>query len=584
MKHTASYIPEYPRPQFVRKAWVDLNGAWDFAFDKDGTGLEKGYSGGFDTKQKINVPFAYQVKASGIGDTELCEHIWYSRKLALDPKKDVRILLHLEGCDYVTHVWLNGKDCGSATGGYHRLTFDLTGAAVKGENTLVIGVEDSYSKEQPRGKQRWQSTDHGCWYIDTSGIYKSVWLEEVNACHIESARITPEPSSRSATVEFVADVPSGTPAVIEVKAAYGGKTVASGSAALVNGRGTVKLVIAENDMHLWGVGAPELYDLDFALKANGFVTDRVASYFGMREIKTEGGRVLLNGKPLYQKLVLDQGYWQDSGLTPPSEAALEHDIELMTEMGFNGCRKHEKIEDERFMYYADIYGYVMWCEMPSEYCLTEKSKRALAEEWRLVTEQMYNHPCIICWVCFNESWGIEDIKTNEATQKFVNDVYYAVKAFDGTRLVVTNDGWEHTVSDLLTVHHYTQSGQTLHDCFDTLEKCCKEVYAEHDRGAFADGYKYNGQPVMITEFGGTAFVKDAVGAKWGYGNGVGNTEEYVARFASLIEAIDTIPFVCGYCYTQLSDVYHEVNGLCEFDRTPKADTKTIARILAEKGR
>lgn len=582
MKHTASYIPDYPRPQFVRRQWQNLDGEWDFAFDEKDTGLKNGYNNGFSAKRKIIVPFAYQVPASGIGDTTLCENIWYQRKLDLKPAPDKKILLHLEGCDYETHVWLNGVDCGSAVGAYHRLTFDLTVAAMSGENLLVIGVHDDYSKEKPRGKQRWQSTDHGCWYIDASGIYKTVWLEEVNVCHIENARITTDVKSRSVTIAL--DVATAGKNEIEaaVEVSYNGKTVASGSSRAESGRCLVKLDIAEKDVHLWNVGAPELYDVTLTLAAGGEIEDAVASYFGMREIRIENGRILLNGKPLYQKLVLDQGYWADSGLTPPDERALEADITSMLEMGFNGCRKHEKIEDERFMYYADIYGYIVWCEMPSEYDLTDKAKAAVMTEWQTAVRQMNGHPCILCWVCFNESWGIEKIKTDKSVQTFVNDVYRAVKAIDSTRPVITNDGWEHTISDILTIHHYTQSGDTLHSCFDTVEKCTAEKYAEHDRGAYADGYAYDGKPIMITEFGGTAFVGDAVGAKWGYGDGVKSNKEFADRLRALIRAIDTIPFVCGYCYTQLSDVYHEVNGLTDFGRKPKLAPETIRAILSGK--
>lgn len=581
MKHTASYIPEYPRPQFVRDNWTDLNGEWDFAFDRENVGEANGYRNGFDTKQKINVPFAYQVEASGIGDPTMCEHVWYMRKLELCPERGKTILLHLEGCDHKTHVWLNGVDCGSAVGGYHRLSFDITKAAVKGENTLVIAVEDSYSKEQPRGKQRWQSTDHGCWYIDTTGIYKTVWLEVIDDIHIDDVKITPHASGR---VEFDFSVAAADGAEVRVTVKYGGKTVAFGDARVERRACSIELEISAPELRLWSVGAPELYDVVFELIADGKVTDTVKSYFGIREIKTENGKVLLNGKPLYQKLVLDQGYWKDSGLTPRNEQALENDIKLMLEMGFNGCRKHEKIEDERFMYYADVYGYLIWCEMPSEYDLTDKAKLAVKTEWQLILRQMYNHPCIVCWVCFNESWGIENIKTDKPTQDFVNEVYRLVKAYDATRPVITNDGWEHTISDILTIHHYTQSGAALHSYFDTVEKCAAEKYDDHERGAFADGYGYNGQPIMISEFGGTAFVNEAVGAKWGYGDGVKNLDEYVDRLRGLIRAIDSIPFIGGYCYTQLSDVYHEVNGLTEFDRTPKASPDVIAKILSESGR
>lgn len=584
MKHTASYTPNYPRPQLVRKDWTNLNGEWDFMFDRENVGRIKGFQNGFETKQKIVVPYVYQVPASGIGDPTMCEDIWYQTELKLDPVPGKRILLHLEGCDYITQVWLNGVDCGVEKGAYHRLTFDLTSAAKRGVNKLVIAVHDDYSKEHPRGKQRWQSTDHGCWYIDASGIYKTVWLETVDECGIQTVKFVSDIHTGKVLAEVTVDTAGRENVELKATVSYAGKKIAECEKQVAFATNGMEFTVDKSDIHLWNVGAPELYDVEIVLFANGKETDRVQSYFGMREIKTENGKVLLNGKPLYQKLVLDQGYWPQGGLTPPDEKALEYDIELMLSMGFNGCRKHEKVEDERFLYYADIYGYITWCEMPSVFALTESAKDAIAVEWAHVVEQMRSHPSILCWVPFNESWGVEQIKTDKAVQAFVNKMYYMTKALDGTRPVITNDGWEHTVSDIISIHHYTQSGKELDEYLNTVDKCLAYPYAGHDRGAFADGYSYNGQPIMLTEFGGTAFVKDAVGAKWGYGEGVKNGEEYTERLHSLIRAVDSMPHMCGYCYTQLSDVYHEVNGLTDFDRNSKIPCKTIKAITSESGR
>ncbi len=583
MKHTASHLPDYPRPLLVRKDWTNLNGEWDFAFDGKNIGRAENYHLGFKPERKIVVPYVYQVPASGIGDPTMCEDIWYQRKLTLDPKPDTKILLHLEGCDYITQVWLNGVEIGTTTGGYHRLTFDLTKAAKKGDNTLVIAVHDDYSKEHPRGKQRWQSTDHGCWYIDTSGIYKTAWLETVYAAHIDNIKFTADLSGK-VLADVSVDAAGKENLSLALTVTYAGKRVSECVKTVDFGTLGLEFTINKADLHLWNVGAPELYDVELTLSENGKTVDKVQSYFGVREIKTEKGKVLLNGKPLYQKLVLDQGYWPQTGLTAPSEKALEDDIKLMLDMGLNGCRKHEKVEDERFLYYADIYGYITWCEMPSVFALTEKAKRAIYSEWQQVVEQMKSHPCILCWVPFNESWGIEKVKSDKAVQAFVNSMYYATKALDNTRPVITNDGWEHTISDIISIHHYTQVGSELDEFLNTLEKCIAYPYAGHDRGAFCDGYEYKGQPIMLTEFGGTAFVKDAVGAKWGYGEGVKNETEYEARLHSLIAAVDGMPHMCGYCYTQLSDVYHEVNGLTDFERNSKIPCEQIKKITSESGR
>ncbi len=585
--HTACRIKEYPRPQFVRNNWQNLNGQWDFLFDGENKGMENKYFAGFDTAEKINVPFAYQTEKSGIGVKTLCEHVWYQRKVNFENFRSGRVLLHFEGCDYVTEVWLNGVYCGKRQGGYRRLTFDVTAAAQEGENLLVVCATDDYSTEKPRGKQRWKSENFGCWYVDTTGIYKTVWTEYVPQTYIESVKLTPSVSTSSLSAEFcIAGYDDCTEKLqLRTDVFYGGTKAATATTNVTAPHcGQNVYLAAEMPLKLWETGKPELYDVTFTLLCGGKEEDVVKSYFGMREISVKEGRILLNGKPLYQKLILDQGYWQGSDLTPPCEEALEKDITDMIAMGFNGARKHQKVEDERFLYYADVYGYLVWAEMPSMYDFTEKSRGAFREEWMHAVIQQYNHPCIICWVPFNESWGVSDILFDKSQQDFVNLIYDDTKSYDSGRPVITNDGWEHTKSDILTIHHYEQDGEKLHSYFDTQDKCLLRKFGGHDKGATADGWSYRGQPVMITEFGGTAFVKDIEGDKWGYGESVKNDAEFLNRFSKLIEAIDGIPFMCGYCYTQLSDVHHEVNGLLEFSRKPKFDFQTIKEILGKSGR
>ena len=242
------------------------------------------------------------------------------------------------------------------------------------------------------------------------------------------------------------------------------------------------------------------------------------------------------------------------------------------------------MEDERFLYYSDIIGFILWAEMPSMYTNTENSRRVFEREWLLSVEQQRNHPCVLTWVPFNESWGVEGILTDESLQEFVNDIYYKTKAIDSTRPVVTNDGWEHTISDILTIHHYEQDAEKLYSFYDTVEKCCSDKWENHRTGAFAKGYGYNGQPIIISEFGGTAFADDAQGENWGYGVAVKDKEEFYARFESLVTAIDSLPHCSGYCYTQVTDVQQEVNGLLDFDHKSKFDKARMKQILNKKGR
>lgn len=583
VKNTACYIPDYPRPQFVRKQWTNLNGKWDFCFD-DGTKDTSANAKGFVATMQINVPFAYQTPASGIGDATQYPAVWYQCDFRVKFSSDERILLHFEGSDYLTEVFVNGRPQGSQSGAYHRLTFDVTDACVCGNNKLVVKVSDSYDKAIPRGKQRAADHDYGCWYVGVTGIYKTVWLEVVNKYRIDDFKLTPDTETHTLAAEFSCQLPdtdefwNNHEVKLTCVASFDGNKVADVTTRVVNLCPAQNIWLGE-DIHLWGVLDPNLYDLAITLSVDGVVCDEIGSYFGMRKIEFADGIVRINDISTYQKLILDQGYWQETNLTPPSEQALVADIEDMIAMGFNGCRKHQKVEDERFLYHADIRGYIVWAEMPSMYAYTQRSHKNFVREWMLAVKQQYNHACVLCWVPINESWGVDDIMFDKTQQDFVNELYARTVEYDDMRPVITNDGWEHTVSDYLTIHHYTQSGNEMAEFFDSVEKCVKRIFPKHHKGAFADGYSYSGQPILISEFGGTSFVKDVDGYKWGYGEAVKDDTEFVSRFRSLIEAIYSNPHIQGFCYTQLSDVYHEVNGLMTFDRKPKEDPSVIKAIL-----
>lgn len=583
MRHISYYRKEYPRPQLWRDSYRLLNGTWNFAF---GEGLsDEELQGGFDDRLSIKVPFTYQTSLSGIGTEERHDTVWYSRTLTVDKEQlEGRVIFHLEGCDYETFLFVNGLPMGSDTGGYHRLSFDITEAICEGENNITLKVCDDYSVEKPRGKQRSKDQNYGCWYTDTTGIYKTAWVEFVPKTYITELTVNPDRESASVSLECRTYGPSED-CGIEVSIIYEGRKIAEGRADVRFGSASLTALLDEDEpLHLWELDTPSLYELEIRLIKDGESVDKVNSYFGVRSIEIKDSKIYLNGRELYQKLALDQGYWRESLLTPPDEQALIDDIVDMRDMGFNGVRKHQKVEDERYLYYSDIMGFIVWSEMPSMYSNTPKSRKTFKREWLLAVEQNKNHPCILTWVPFNESWGIEKILTDSAVQDFANDVYYATKRADGTRPVVTNDGWEHTLSDILTIHHYEQDGAKLHSYYGSLEKCIAPKWESHHVGAFAQGYGYNGQPIIISEFGGTAFVKDTVGENWGYGVGVNDLEEFYARFGSLIEAIDSLPYSCGYCYTQVTDVQQEVNGLLDFDHKPKFDKERIKSILNKSGR
>lgn len=583
MNHISFYQNEYPRPQLWRGNYTLLNGEWNFAFGDDLS--DDDMMRGFADKMHINVPYTYQTKLSGIGIEERHDIVWYSRSVNIDESSlKGRVILHLEGCDYETFVWVNGMLVGNDKGGYHRLSFDCTSALHPGENIVTIKACDDYSVEKPRGKQRSRDVNYECWYTDTTGIYKTAWMEFVPSTYINGILTEADLDSGSVRIECnVFGASDGD--VLQADISYQGRSIAVGCEKISEGKAVLKLDLTDTEpLHPWDVFDPNLYEVSLAVLREEAQIDEAKSYFGVRKIETKNGKIYLNGKELYQKLALDQGYWRDGLLTPPSEDALVSDIIDMSDMGFNGVRKHQKVEDERFLYYADILGFIVWAEMPSMYKNTENSRRVFEREWLLAVDQQRNHPCVLVWVPFNESWGIEEILNDKIVQDFVNDIYYKTKSVDSTRPVITNDGWEHTISDILTIHHYEQDGNKLHSYFDSVEKCCADVWQSHHKGAFAKGYGYNGQPIIISEFGGTAFVSDTTGENWGYGTGVNDYEEFYSRFASLIEAIDSLPYSCGYCYTQVTDVQQEVNGLLDFDHKSKFDKERIKAILNKSGR
>ncbi len=580
-----SYKKDYPRPQFVREQWENLNGEWDFAFDDGNIGEASGWGAEIPAEQTILVPFTYETKASGIGDESVHNQVWYQKKISFSKKEigSQRVLLHLEGSDYITKVWLNGVYLGSHEGGYARFTFDLTEAIRDGENNLVIKAEDSLDEGQPRGKQRWCGKNFACWYVQTTGIWKTVWLETVPAQRIESVKMTPDIHSRTLSLEFDVTAQAFEDLYIETTVTFVDKLINKNIVPVLQKKVCTQLDVQNTAVNVWGIyewtpEQPNLYDVSFRLVHGGTPVDTVSSYFGMREIRIEDGNILLNGYPLYQRLILDQGYWKDSHLTPPSEEALIEDLDKILALGYNGVRKHQKIEDERFLLWCDVKGVLVWSEMAAAYRFHDDAVEAFTRQWMEIVRQNYNHPSIITWTPFNESWGISDVEVNRSQQHFTEAIYHLTKSFDAQRPVITNDGWEHTISDILTLHDYEASGDFFFDRYTRYkdEILASTVYPANYKSTMANGYSYKGQPVIISEFGGIAFNNGEAG--WGYGDKVNDEADFLRRFDSITTAIKKLPFVCGYCYTQVSDVQQEINGLMDMDRNFKADPEKIREI------
>ncbi|MCL2370092.1 MAG: glycoside hydrolase family 2 [Firmicutes bacterium] len=596
LKHTKCYIKNYPRPQFVRPDWLDLNGEWDFAFDDANIGERKSWYKRFETvgsaKRKITVPFSYLSPKSGIGDETRHDNVWYSRVIDIPKTKlalGQAVILNFEGCDYVTKVWVGGEFVGSHKGGYTRFSFDITRYLKTGKNVITVKAEDSFAADRPRGKQRWQPENFGCWYQETTGIHKPVWIEYVSVVRLSEVEIVPNFDDLSVDFCFAAEGVGSLDASVEVDIEFNGKLIAKASTLLSSSRTRLTVALNSDNMEweteLWSPNAPRLYDIVFRLKdKGGKVTDTVGSYFGLRKLECKNGGLWLNNGPLYLKMLLDQGYWSDGHLTPPDEEALETDVRLTLEGGFNGIRKHQKIEDERFYYYCDIMGLVVWCEMPSHFSYNQNAVTSVIEEWSKVVIQMRNHPSILTWVPFNESWGIKNVASDIFQQDFTESVYYLTKTLDGERRpVISNDGWEHTRSDIITIHNYCEFGDGIDYAYGDMDKTLSDSFTLGGvpRAVFADGYEYRGEPVIISEFGGIAYAKDKEKG-WGYGNTVSDQKAYLERLESLVDAIKKLPYVCGYCLTQTTDVMQEVNGVFDMKRNPKAPLKDIKKINDDK--
>jgi beta-galactosidase/beta-glucuronidase len=586
-----SYQNMYPRPLFVRKpdSWINLNGPWNFVFDDRNEGWVGEWFRIFPAARTIMVPFTYETPKSGIEDPGRHETVWYHRRVPIEKNEhpEKRIILHFEGSDYHTELWVNGMFAGTHDGAYARFSFDITGLLRDGENDITIRVEDSFDTTQPRGKQRWKEENFGCWYVQTTGIWKTLWLEYVPPEHICSVKMTPLFSDGKLRIE--ADVhlrssdvtgPEHAPPRLELTISFQGTLITSLVVPVTKNHleMTADLVntgITEWGFFRWEPAHPHLYDISFRLLEDGNTLDEVLSYFGMREIRIDGSTILLNGAPLYQRLILDQGYWKESHLTPPDEAALIADIDKVLAAGYNGVRKHQKIEDERFLYWADVKGLLVWSEMAATYEYDDRAVSNFTREWMEIIRQNYNHPSIITWVPFNESWGIPAIKTNAAQQHFTEAIYYLTKAYDPYRPVITNDGWEHTISDIITLHDYEERGDDFSNRYSGLDAILDNLIYYQFKSAFAQGYGYRGQPIIISEFGGIAFNN---GEGWGYGNKVTRGEEFIQRFDAITTAIKKIDRICGYCYTQVTDVQQEINGLMDMDRNFKVNPDILKEI------
>ncbi|RAP74514.1 glycoside hydrolase family 2 protein [Paenibacillus montanisoli] len=576
---------DYPRPQFVRQQWESLNGEWEFEFDDDRIGSkEQWHKGQNELARRIQVPFAFQSKLSGIADNDFHDCVWYRKRFRVtDAFAGKRTILHFGAVDYEATVWVNGQFAVRHEGGHTPFHADITDCLQAGDNWIVVQATD-YSEDLtlPRGKQYWLKDSASIFYTRTTGIWQSVWLEAVSPVHLARVRITPDVDRNEVTIRaFLTGYTPSQRLRLRVAVSSGGQRVAEDQYSVMAAHESRTIKLRDFNEHglgrLWSPEHPNLYDVTFTLLQDGEPVDQVESYFGLRKVSIENGRLCLNNRPYLMKMVLDQGYFPDGNLTPPSDDAIRQDVLLTKAMGFNGARKHQKVEDPRYLYWCDKLGLLVWGEMANAYDYSETYAKRFANEWQEAVERDYNHPCIVAWVPLNESWGVPNIQIDAQQQQHALAMYYMTKSLDATRPVVSNDGWELVKTDLFNIHDYEWRGEVLQDRYSTAEKAVSALPA--NRQLSVGGFRYEGQPILVTEFGGIAFKKSEREG-WGY-SGASNDEEYIERVYNVIKPLLASPVVQGYCYTQLTDVEQEINGLLTYDRQPKVPVEILKAINEE---
>ncbi|MDP9417807.1 MAG: glycoside hydrolase family 2 [Actinomycetota bacterium] len=591
---TPELLALHPRPQLARPRWTDLSGTWQFAYDDQDVGLDSRWHERTDVfHATIQVPYPPESAASGVGDPGYHPVVWYRRVVEV-PELDSgeRLLLHFGAVDYRARVWANGALVASHEGGHTPFTADVT-AVLEPGHPLVITVraeDPPWDMSQPRGKQDWQETPHNVWYDRTTGIWQPVWLEPVPAQRV--ARITWNSDLDRAllhariAIDGLPLAPSPPDGLrVRVRLHLHGQLLADDTYSVTGAvvARAIPLDPAQIAHHrrtyLWSPRYPNLVDATVTLLAGDVVVDEVTSYVGLRSVAVSGGRFVLNGRPYFLRMVLAQNYWPDTNLTAPSAEALRREVEWIKELGFNGARIHQKIEDPRFLYWCDRLGVITWGELPSALDFTPEALRRLASEWLEVLERDASAPSLVAWVPFNESWGLPTLQNDPAQQQAVHALYSLTKAVDPTRLVIGNDGWQHVVSDLFTVHDYASSGETLRERYGThaaVEHTLHKVQPYY-RSIVLPGLEPDEEPLMITEFGGMTYDPESQEFWNGYG-AVGSAEELLEKYAELVSGLLASPVVAGFCYTQLTDIAQERNGLLTQDRKPKVDPAAIRAI------
>lgn len=566
------YKTEHPNPQFMRKNWVNLNGEWDFGFEKAKSGFK--FSADESTalkiygencyEYKINVPFCIESVLSNIGYTDFVNRVWYRKRVEIR-KNDFRVFLHIGAADYLTTVLVNSVPAGRHKGGYTSFSFDITDYVQNGENEIFILCEDNVKAPLVmRGKQSERKESHDCDYTRTTGIWQSVYIEYVPSSYIKSFKIYPDSSNSRVTIS--AKLAGQGDFLCEVL--YNGKTVGRAENKNASSFSILQIDLAET--HLWEVGKGRLYDLKLK-----FADDEVDSYFGLRNVGLEDYKFLINNKSVFQRLVLDQGYYKEGIYTAKNDNELRRDIELSMSLGFNGARLHQKVFEPRFLYWCDKLGYIVWGEYAS-WGFDHSSPRSVdvfLAEWKEAVERDFNHPSIIGWCPLNETWNYHGRKQYNP---LLSSVYDYTKSVDPTRPCIDTSGNFHVKTDIYDVHDYNYDVALFKNNFDKL--VTENALYEHVLAENPNRQKYGGQPVFVSEYGGIKWETDKKHKAWGYGTDVKTEDEFIKRYCGLTEALINNEKMFGFCYTQLYDIEQEQNGLFTYTREKKFSDKVYDKI------
>lgn len=570
--------PEYPRPQFERDAWMNLNGTWTYAFDFGESGLQRDFneSKGFDNN--ITVPFCPESPLSGVEYKDFINSMWYHRAVEVPAAwEGKKILLNFGAVDYTSSIYVNGKLAGRHYGGSSSFSVDVTRFVEPGKTAdVVVWVQDDVrAGVQASGKQCPDYYSRGCHYTRVTGIWQTVWMEAVAKTGLKEVYVKPDLDNSCFIMEpkfhALADGMS-----LNVRVKDGDKVV---SKKTVKATSPMTVIMPVKNVKTWSPESPFLYDIEYdVVDKAGNIVDQVTSYAGMRKIHVEGDRVFLNNQPLYLRLVLDQGFYPDGVWTAPSDEALKRDIELSMSVGFNGARLHQKVFEERFHYWADKLGYLTWGESASwgSSMNNELASRNFIPEWQEVVVRDRNHPSIIIWTPFNETWDRpKDDEGGRIHDRLVTNVYDLTKSLD-YRPVHDCSGGYHVKTDIWSFHNYEQDAEQLQENLTLKGDGTVPTFDVENE------VEYSGQPYYLDEYGGIKWVIEQFAENtWGYGQGPKTLEEFYSRLEALTDVILDMEYINGYTYTQLTDVEQEQNGIFNYDRTAKFDAGKLKAIFGK---